>query len=49
MTALLIGNIITSVVKNLITLLQIALAVLSRDSKEEVKSFHDFGAPIISY
>ena len=29
--------------KNLATPLQIALAVLLRDSKEQVKSFHDFG------
>ena len=41
--ALLIGNIITSIVKNLATPLQIALAVLLRDYKEQVKSFHDFG------
>ena len=41
--ALLIGNIITSVVKNLTTSLQIALGVLLRDSKEQVHSFHDFG------
>ena len=34
-----IGNIITPVVKNLATPLQIALAVLLRDSKKEVKSF----------
>ena len=36
--ALLIGNIITSIVKNLAIPLQIALAVLLRDSKEQVKS-----------
>ena len=41
--ALLVGNIITSVVKNLATPLQIALAVLLRDSKEQVQSFYDFG------
>ena len=41
--ALLIGNIITSVVKSFATPLQIALTVLLRDSKEKVKSFHDFG------
>ena len=41
--ALLIGNIITSVVKNLATPLQIALAVLLRDSKDQVKAFFDFG------
>ena len=41
--ALLIGNIVTSVVKNLATPLQIALAVFLRDSKEQVKAFSDFG------
>lgn len=41
--ALLIGNIVTAVVKNLATPLQIALAVLLRDSKEQVKAFNDFG------
>ena len=41
--ALLIGNIITSVVNNLATPLQIALAVFLRDSKEQVKAFPDFG------
>lgn len=41
--SLLIGNIITSVVKSLATPLQIALAILLRDSKEQVKTFHDFG------
>ena len=41
--ALQIGNIITSVVKNLATPLQIALAVQLRDSKEQFKAFHDFG------
>ena len=41
--ALLIGNIITSVVKNLATPLQLALAVLMKDSKEHVKAFFDFG------
>jgi len=30
-------------VKNLATPLQIALAILLRDSKEQVKAFHDFG------
>ncbi len=40
--ALLIGNIITSLVKNQATPLQIALAVFLRDSKEQVKAFHDF-------
>ena len=41
--ALLVGNIITSVVKNLATPLQIALAVLLRNLKELVKAFFDFG------
>ena len=41
--ALLIGNIVTCVVKNLATPLQIALAVFLRDSKEQVKAFSDFG------
>ena len=41
--SLLIGNIITSVMKNFSTPLQIALAVLLRDSKQQVKAFHDFG------
>ncbi len=41
--ALLIGNIITSVVKNLATPLHVALAVQQKDSKEQVKIFHDFG------
>ncbi len=41
--ALLIGNIITSVVKSLATPLQIALAVLQRDSKAIIKAFFDFG------
>ena len=41
--ALLIGNIITSVVKNLTTPLQVALTVLLRDSKELIKAFFDFG------
>ena len=41
--ALLIGNIVTSVVKNLATPLQIALAVQLRHSKALVKAFHDFG------
>ena len=41
--ALLIGTIVTSVVQNLATPLQIALAVLLRDSKEHVKAFNDFG------
>ncbi len=40
--ALLIGNIITPLVKNQATPLQIALAVFLRDSKEQVKAFHDF-------
>jgi len=37
-----IGNITTSLVKNQATPLQIALAVFLRDSKEQVKAFHDF-------
>ena len=41
--ALLIGKIVTSVVKNLAIPLQIALAVFLRDSKEQVKAFSDFG------
>ena len=40
---LLIGNIVTYVVKNLATPLQIALAVFLMDSKEQVKAFSDFG------
>ncbi|KAJ8018705.1 hypothetical protein HOLleu_43161 [Holothuria leucospilota] len=41
--ALLIGNIITAVLTNYPTQLQIALGVLLRDSKELVKSMSDFG------
>lgn len=41
--SLLIGNIITSVVKSLATPLQIALAVELKDSKEQVKTFYNFG------
>ena len=38
-----IGNMITAAQTNLATPLQIALAVLHRCSKEEVKAFFDFG------
>ena len=41
--ALLVENIVTLVVKNIATPLQIALAVQLRDSKAQVKVFHDFG------
>ena len=41
--AFLIGNIITSVLRNLANPLQTALAVVLRDSKEQIKSFHDLG------
>ena len=41
--AILIGNIITSVITNLSTPLQIGLAVLLHDAKEQVTAFHDFG------
>ena len=39
---LMIGNIITSVMKNSATHLQICLANLLKDSKELINSFHDF-------
>ena len=39
----LIGNIVTSIIKNTATPLQIALAVHLRDSKMQVRAFHDFG------
>ena len=41
--ALLIGNIITSVLTNHPTQLQITLAVLLRESKELLKTMNDFG------
>lgn len=41
--ALLIGNIITSVITNNPTQMQISLAVFLRDSKEVVKTMNDFG------
>lgn len=40
---LMIGNMITTIIKNLATPLKITLTVLLRDSKEHVKAFHDFG------
>ena len=41
--SLLIGNIVTSIIKNVATPLQITLAVHLRDSKMQVRAFHDFG------
>ena len=38
-----IGNMITSARRSFATPLQISLAVLLRDSKEHVKTLHDFG------
>ena len=42
LSAILIGNIITSVVKQQCTPLQIALAVLFRSSKADVSRLHDY-------
>ena len=41
--SLMIGNMITAMIKkNLATPLQSSLAILLQDSKDHVKSFHDF-------
>ena len=44
--AILIGNIITSILTNHSTQLQISLAVLLRESKELVKTMNDFGVTL---
>ena len=41
--SMLIENIVTAIVKSLATPLQVALAVLLRDAKEQAKVFYDFG------
>lgn len=41
--SMMIGNIVTSVVKNQATPLQITLALSLKDSKEHVQTFYDFG------